>query len=37
VRHDEFGNCESCGVTIAAERLQALPETRRCTGCASAP
>jgi DnaK suppressor protein len=27
--------CEQCGGTIAAERLAALPATRRCIACAA--
>jgi RNA polymerase-binding transcription factor DksA len=30
-----FGRCERCGGAIAAERLDALPATRRCRECAS--
>lgn len=26
--------CELCGKSIPAERLQALPETKRCVECA---
>ncbi|MDQ1712482.1 MAG: DnaK suppressor protein [Frankiaceae bacterium] len=29
-----YGVCETCGATIGAERLAALPATRRCIGCA---
>ncbi|MCU1491857.1 MAG: dksA [Acidimicrobiaceae bacterium] len=32
-----FGRCESCGGEIGAERLGALPTTRRCAACATAP
>ena len=28
--------CELCGAAIPEERLQALPETRRCVDCARA-
>jgi RNA polymerase-binding protein DksA len=30
-----FGRCEACGMPIAKDRLQALPYTRFCIGCAS--
>lgn len=30
-------HCERCGVPIDPRRLQALPATTRCLGCASAP
>jgi len=30
-----YGVCEACGGPIAAERLDALPVTRRCVACAS--
>ena len=33
--HGTFGKCESCGKVIAAERLEAIPYTRRCTKCES--
>ena len=29
-----FGRCEECGEPIARPRLQALPYTRHCIGCA---
>jgi DnaK suppressor protein len=29
-----YGVCEACGGPIAAERLDALPVTRRCVACA---
>jgi RNA polymerase-binding protein DksA len=29
-----FGRCEDCGKSIAAERLDALPYTAYCIGCA---
>jgi DnaK suppressor protein len=29
-----FGRCEECGEAIAKPRLQALPYTRHCIGCA---
>ena len=31
-----FGECESCGRTIGAARLEAIPYTRHCVGCAAA-
>ncbi|WP_085916533.1 MULTISPECIES: TraR/DksA family transcriptional regulator [Pseudonocardia] len=30
-----YGACARCGGPIAAERLEALPATRTCIGCAS--
>lgn len=30
-----YGICERCGGRIAAERLEALPATRLCVGCAA--
>ena len=30
-----FGRCEGCGVTIASERLKALPQARLCIRCAT--
>ncbi|MBX9655694.1 TraR/DksA C4-type zinc finger protein [bacterium] len=30
-----FGQCETCGGTIAEARLQALPFARKCIKCAS--
>ena len=33
--HLEFGRCESCAQPIAPDRLRALPDTTRCTACAS--
>ncbi|MFI6264969.1 TraR/DksA family transcriptional regulator [Micromonospora sp. NPDC051006] len=32
---DSYGRCERCGGPIASERLEALPATRTCIGCAS--
>jgi DnaK suppressor protein len=32
-----YAVCESCGQTITPERLEALPATRSCIGCALAP
>jgi RNA polymerase-binding transcription factor DksA len=29
-----YGICEACGNSIASERLDALPATRRCIACA---
>ena len=37
VRHDDFGVCDTCQAVIASERLRVLPETTRCTACASVP
>lgn len=28
-----YGKCEACGGTIAAERLEVMPETTRCREC----
>ena len=33
----DYGVCERCGGPIGAERLAALPATRRCIACAGAP
>ncbi len=30
---ETFGRCENCGITIAFERLDALPQTRMCIRC----
>ena len=30
-----YGACERCGKPIPTERLEALPATRTCVGCAS--
>jgi len=30
-----YGECASCGETIEEERLQAVPDTDRCAGCAA--
>ena len=30
-----YGSCEQCGGDIGAERLDALPTTRRCAPCAA--
>ncbi len=32
----DYGTCEVCGGPIGAERLAALPATRRCIDCATA-
>lgn len=32
-----YGRCEACGGPIADERLEALPATTTCIGCASRP
>lgn len=32
----QYGRCESCGGAIGSQRLNALPETRFCIGCAEA-
>jgi DnaK suppressor protein len=34
VRDDRYGACETCGRPIGADRLAALPTTRRCVECA---
>ena len=31
---DGFGTCRECGTTIAEERLEIVPWTRLCAGCA---
>lgn len=31
----EYGTCETCGRSIPAERLDALPATRHCVSCAA--
>lgn len=31
-----YGRCESCGRSIPRRRLRAIPEARRCAGCARA-
>jgi RNA polymerase-binding transcription factor DksA len=31
-----YARCEACGGTIAPARLEALPATRTCVGCATA-
>lgn len=37
LRAGTFGSCEHCGRAIGADRLEALPTTRVCRGCAEAP
>ena len=32
---DRYGVCESCGATIPAARLEAMPTARMCIACAS--
>ena len=32
---DNYGQCESCGDDIAADRLEAIPAARLCMSCAS--
>ena len=32
-----YGQCATCGAPIADERLEALPATTTCIGCASRP
>jgi DnaK suppressor protein len=34
IRAGAYQRCEQCGSDIAAERLEALPATRRCVACA---
>jgi RNA polymerase-binding transcription factor DksA len=31
----EYGRCEVCGTAIGADRLEAVPTTRRCVTCAA--
>lgn len=31
-----YGRCEVCGADIGVDRLDAVPTTRRCVGCAAA-
>ena len=35
IRAGAYQQCEQCGSAIAAERLEALPATRRCVACAA--
>jgi DnaK suppressor protein len=37
IRAGAYQRCEQCGSDIAAERLDALPATRRCVTCAAGP
>jgi RNA polymerase-binding protein DksA len=34
IHRSTFGKCEECGQDIGRERLQAIPYTRHCIGCA---
>jgi RNA polymerase-binding protein DksA len=34
IRQGTFGRCEECQKPVAKARLQALPYTRHCVGCA---
>jgi DnaK suppressor protein len=34
LKHGLYGTCTTCGVAIAAERLEALPATPTCLTCA---
>jgi RNA polymerase-binding transcription factor DksA len=34
IRQGSYGRCEECGGAIPKARLQALPYTRHCVGCA---
>jgi len=36
VEEETFGRCTACGRPIGFERLQAVPATQHCVGCASA-
>lgn len=36
LRSGAYGTCVTCGGSIGAERLEALPETDRCATCAGA-
>ena len=35
VEEGTYGTCEVCGAAIPLERLEALPASSRCVGCAS--
>ncbi|MBW2693583.1 MAG: TraR/DksA family transcriptional regulator [Deltaproteobacteria bacterium] len=35
IREGTYGNCSQCGDPIAPKRLEALPYTDSCIGCAS--
>lgn len=32
---DSYGHCDTCGGSIPAERLEAMPWATQCVGCAS--
>jgi len=32
-----YGSCQTCGMPIPFERLEAMPHTRRCVACPGAP
>lgn len=34
VGHGRYGQCETCGSPIGAERLEVLPAARQCVACA---
>jgi DnaK suppressor protein len=34
IANGAYGACNSCGEPIAEERLKAIPEATRCSGCA---
>jgi DnaK suppressor protein len=34
IENGTYGTCEACGEPIGDARLRAVPETRRCLGCA---
>ena len=34
IERNEFGTCSKCGVSIPADRLEALPHSEHCVGCA---
>jgi RNA polymerase-binding transcription factor DksA len=36
LRHGRYGRCVSCGRAVGEVRLEALPATRLCVGCAGA-
>ena len=36
VTSERFGDCERCGLPLAAERLEARPVARHCIDCARA-
>ena len=35
LREGKYGICESCGISIPIERLEALPHATECVACAS--